>query len=447
MNDVKPIFSQDVEEALLGAVLVNADDAWRDVRHLLAEDFYLHKHRFVWEAFRRIKARGGGIDFQTMCDELSSMGYLEEVGGVRYITHLLAVEATSLHAADYAAIVKRDRSRRMLIEAASNVLKLAYAEGREIDDVMAAALREIKSVVMYGQSLNDTLRPAGEYFSQLYDILSNPDRIHQMLLATGLTPLDRLLGGGLEPKTSTVVMARPSMGKSAALAQISEIALGGKVVAVFSKEMNGIQWVRRMACRQSRVNWQTFKRGECSEQDRERVFAKVLELSDKCDGCLFVDESSVQTTEQVRAQCEKIADETGRLDLVIVDHLRLLADRNRNDNEVKRLGNISWAFKQIAKDLNTRVMFASQINRAVESRDRKVPDLLDLRDSGEIEENVDVAIALHRESYYDPDTDKGNLAEFWVRKDREGIRNESAEMAFIGEFQSFDQLAREAIAE
>ena len=163
------------------------------------------------------------------------------------------------------------------------------------------------------------------------------------------------------------------------------------------------------------------------------------------DGYLFVDECSNQTTEQLRTQCEKVADETGQLDLVIVDHLRLLSDRNRNDNEVKRLGNISWAFKQIAKELNTRVMFASQISRAVEGRDNKVPDLLDLRDSGEIEENVDVAIALHRESYYDPDTDQGNMAEFWIRKDREGVRNERAQMAFIAEFQSFERLASEAV--
>jgi replicative DNA helicase len=200
--------------------------------------------------------------------------------------------------------------------------------------------------------------------------------------------------------------------------------------------------VRRMACRQSRVNWMSYKRGDVTGEEQSRIFDKTLELSQKTDGYLFVDESAEQTTDQLRAQSEKIADEAGRLDLVIVDHLRLMADRNARDNEVKRLGNISWALKQIAKDLDTRTLFASQISRAVASRDEKVPDLLDLRDSGEIEENVDVAIALHRESYYDPDTDKGNIAEFWIRKDREGVRNDKAEMAFVAEYQSFEQLEK-----
>ncbi len=438
-------YSQEVEEALLCSLLLNPEDTWRECRQVSASDFYLHKHRWVWEACRQIIARGSVVDFQTVCDELASVNHLEEIGGKAYIVQLLGIEASSMNGPSYAAIVKRDASRRMLLEAASGIAKLAYAEDKPIEEVFSESLKAIKSVVQNGQSLNDTLRPAGEYFSQLYDLLGDPGRLGRMLLATGLGPLDKLLSGGLEPKTSTVIMARPGMGKSATLVQISDIALSGKVVAVFSKEMNGVQWVRRMACRHSRVNWNTYKRDECTDEEKSRVCSKTLELSGRVDGYLFVDECSNQTTEQLRTQCEKVADETGQLDLVIVDHLRLLSDRNRNDNEVKRLGNISWAFKQIAKELNTRVMFASQISRAVEGRDNKVPDLLDLRDSGEIEENVDVAIALHRESYYDPDTDQGNMAEFWIRKDREGVRNERAQMAFIAEFQSFERLASEAV--
>lgn len=440
------IYSLEIEEALLSCLLLNPEDTWRDTKNLTASDFYIHKHRFIWDACKRITSRGCIVDFQTLCDELEAVDQLNEIGGKPFIIGLMGAASSSMHSADYASIVKRDALRRMLLESASTIAKMAYAEGRDLNDVLSEAVRAVKSVAQNGQSLSDTLRPAGEYFTRLYDILSDPD-ISRMLLPTGLTPLDRLLGGGLEPKTSSVIMARPSMGKSAALVQMSEISLTGKVVAVFSKEMNGLQWVRRMACRNSRVNWQTFKRGECTDTEKERVFTKVLELSQQSDGYLFVDESSAQSTDQLRAQCEKVADEAGRLDLVIVDHLRLLSDRNRNDNEVKRLGNISWAFKQIAKDLDTRVMFASQISRAVESRDKKVPDLLDLRDSGEIEENVDVAIALHRESYYDPDTDEGNKAEFWIRKDREGVRNDRAQMAFIAEYQSFETLAREEVGD
>jgi replicative DNA helicase len=438
------LYSLEVEEALLCSLLLNPEDTLRETKNILASDLYLHKHRFIWDACKRIVARGNSVDFQTVCDELDALNQLEEIGGKTYIIRLMGVEASSMHGADYAAIIKRDSLRRMLLDTASGIAKLAYAEGRDIHEVLNESLKAVKSVVQNGMSMSETLRPAGEFFNQLYDMLSNPD-LSGMMLGTGLTPLDKLLGGGLEPQTSSVIMARPSMGKSAALVQISEIALTGKTVAVFSKEMNGRQWVRRMACRQSKVNWQSFKRGECTEAEKERVFSKVIELSAQSEGYLWVDESSSQTTEQLRAQCEKVQDETGRLDLVIVDHLRLLSDRNRNDNEVKRLGNISWAFKQIAKDLNTRVLFASQISRAVESRDKKVPDLLDLRDSGEIEENVDVAIALHRESYYDPDTDEGNKAEFWIRKDREGVRNDRAQMAFIAAFQSFEPLAREAV--
>jgi replicative DNA helicase len=434
------IYSLETEAALIGSIILNPDDTWRDVRSIVnPSDLYLHKHQFVWNAVVRIIERHETVDFVTLCNELESAGHLQEIGGQAFIVRLMSDVPNSLHAIDYANAIRRDALRRRLLEAASIVAKLAYAEDRPIVDVMTDALSAVKAVAMQGQSSADTLRPSTETLSQLYDMLRAPDALKRLLLPTGLSALDAVIGGGLEPKTSSVVMGRAGMGKSAMLVQISEaVATSGAVVAVFSKEMNSLQWMRRMACRLARVNWDTFKRGQCPEIDEERVYEKTIELSAKTDGRLWIDDSASQTTEQVRALCEKLIDKTGRLDLVIVDHLRLFSDKERGEPEVKRLGRISWSFKQMAKDMNTRVLFAAQINRGVEQRENKVPDLADLRDSGEIEENADMVIAVHRDDYYNPEADP--VAEFWVRKNREGARNDVGRMAWVPEYQSFEKL-------
>lgn len=281
----------------------------------------------------------------------------------------------------------------------------------------------------------DTLVSARTVANETWDELVNWEALQAALVPTGLTPLDRALGGGLERGTSTVIMARPAMGKTALLCQIADAATSlGMRVAFFSKEMTRKQILRRMALRRARVSWLDFKQGKVAPIDRERVMHWVEQFAARAT--LYFDDSTPQTSAEVMGLCDGLKRRLGGVDLVLADHLRLFNDAA--EKEVKRLGIISWNFKQIAKRLDCAAICAAQLSRAVEGQSDRRPDLKDLRDSGEIEENADGVIALYRDSYYTDSADK--TAELILRKARDGVRNDAVKMVFVGEYMSFEML-------
>ena len=283
----------------------------------------------------------------------------------------------------------------------------------------------------------DSLVTAQTVANEAWDELVNWEALQAALVPTGLTVLDKAIGGGLERGTSTVIMARPSMGKTALMCQMADLASAcGLTVAVFSKEMTRRQWLRRMAFRRARVSWLAFKQGTAPPSDRERVLQWVQQFASR--DTLYLDDAVPQTSGDAMALCDTLKRRSGKLDLVLVDHLRLFSDPG--DKEVKRLGTISWNLKQLAKRLDCAVVVAAQLNRAAENESDRRPDLKHLRDSGEIEENADTVIALYRDGYYRESDDQ--TAELILRKARDGVRNDMAKMVFIGEYMSFEPLAR-----
>ena len=225
------------------------------------------------------------------------------------------------------------------------------------------------------------------------------------------------------------------MGKSAALAQVSDyVSEHVGTVAVFSLEMSSRQWLLRIACRRARVSGLMLRQGKTSAEQERRVLDELARLESR--DTLYLDDTP-QTTDDMAAACLRLARRTG-LALVITDHLRLFGDAD--ERETRRLGTITWNHKKLAKSLDAAVIAAAQLSRAVEAQGDKRPDLKDLRDSGEIEENADTVTALYRDSYY---TEKTNdrTAEFINRKAREGERNARATFVFQPEYTGFETLA------
>ena len=433
------LYSTDFEQQLLGCLIINPD-SFSEVRSLISpEMFYLHKHRWIWDAMTTLRDGGAACDVTTLANELSRGGYLEETGGHFYLTELINSVPSSLHVSTYGQIVHRDYIRRLTLSAASAVATLAYDEDLSTEDLVRQAQSEIRSIALAGHAARETLRPAHEMVSYLYDVLDDPANMRAERLATGLVALDNALGGGLRKKTVTVLMARPGMGKSAALEQIGDyVARITGTVAVFSKEMSEEEWNLRTVFRRARVDNRAYEAGRCSGEDMARISQELEQLTNRKN--LFIDDSTPQTTEQVWALCDKLSEQSGGISLIVADHMRLFSDAA--DNETHRLGKISWSFKQIAKNLNVPVLIACQLSRVVERQADKVPDLKDLRDSGEIEENADNVIALYRDAYYTNSADN-KRAEFWIRKARGGggIRNAKATMIYLPEFTSFENLA------
>lgn len=418
------------EQALIGALLVNAE-AREGLPWLRAEHFYLHHHRYIFEAVLAVGAAGLTVDVVTLADELARAGRLGEIGGTAYLARCMGACANSYHALSYARVVEREWQRRELLAAATKLAESAYTGRHEPRAVLADIERALT-----GRG-GATALSAADVAGEVWEVVAYPERQAARLVATGLRDWDAVLGGGLERGTLAVIMARPSMGKTALLVQIADyVSEQGGVVAVFSLEMTSRQFLLRMACRRARVSVLALKQGKANDDQRSRVLQEIAALSERRN--LILDDTP-QTTDTMRATCDHLA-RAGRLDLVMSDHLRLFADRGDNDN--KRLGGISWAHKRMAKALDIPVLCAAQLNRGVEQQGGdKRPDLKDLRDSGEIEENADTVTALYRDAYYS-ENPLDNSAELINRKARDGERNARAKMVFVASYMSFEPMAK-----
>lgn len=417
--------NRDAERAVLGAVLINPT-ALPCLAGLRPEHFLDHRHRAIWQAVCDA-ASAGAVDVLTVTARMNGSGD----GG--YLVGLLAEVPTSLHAEAYAAqVIAAARARGWLSDAQG----LAHAA---IEKDEQAARRVLDTARLRFQDVpRDGLECAAQVASRLWDELADTDRLKAVIRPTGLAALDEALGGGPEPGTQTIIMARPSMGKTALMVQVSDlVSERGERVLVLTKEHLAASWQRRMAFRRARANWLAFKQGHGDPDISVRVLTELQGIGSR-SALLFDD--SAETSEQAMDACRRAADRLGGLDWVLADHLRLF--RDRDEREVRRLGRISENLREIARELGARGIVAAQLNRAVEAQSDKRPDLKDLRDSGEIEENADNVIGLYRDKYYKPASPKGNTAELWIRKARDGERDVLVEMAFLTPHMSFEPLQK-----
>ena len=433
---IAPPHNAQAEEALIGSILIDPEILTNIA--LPADGFYLIKHGYIWQAMLDLRASGMEIDLLTVQSELERRGYLSEIGGPAYLTRLITLTPSAYNAPTYAGFVNETAARRKLIRAASIIAKLAYEQETDLSAVFAGSEKALLEVV--NNSTPDIAETAYDVSSRVIDRLIDPQAFAANSRPTGLAPIDDALGGGLESKTMSVIMARPGMGKTAVLCQIADLASErGDVVVFLSKEMSAEQIISRMVARRARVNMLRLKQGRVTPDDRTRAIDIAAKLSER--KTLFIDDSASQSTLEAAAVCNRIAHKFGRVDWIIADHLRLFADKA--DNETHRLGHITWSLKQLAKQLSTRVISAAQLSRAVESQADKRPDLKDLRDSGEIEEDADNVIGLYRDKYYNPQSARGNEIEFLFAKARDGERGAKPLMAFLEQFGAFELLARE----
>ncbi len=426
--------SLEAEEAVLGSVLIDPVMLDYASAHIGAPgDFYLVKNQWLWDSMLTLYKRRDPIDFLTVCEELERRGQLAEVGGQAYVSHLINAVPTAIHAEGYAQIVADTARRRSLLQAASDIAQLAYAEERDIDEIEADALR----LLCAAQRGSGKMRSARHVAAEVFDMVSawakaplKPGQVRG--LSTGFHALDTALGG-LASDTLNILAGRPGMGKSALAFNIAgNVARQGKHVVVFSLEMSRRKVMARMACRHAQVNWLRVQQGTTPDQDLTRLMQTIGELGELP---MHISDATDLTTAQVRAEVARVNAHTP-LSLAVVDHIGLLADRD--DNEVRRLGTITWALKRIAKDFSVPVLALAQLNRGVELRSEKQPVLADLRESGKIEENADIVLMMYRAKYYDPKAN--DEVEVIARKNRDGEANATAHLCFTEEFAQFDDM-------
>lgn len=429
--------SREAEEAVIGAVMINPEAYYDVAQFLQAEDFYIHRHRWIWQAFTRLHEQRTPIDFLTVTEELDQMGQLGEIGGPAYLTALINNVPSSLHAEAYGRVVEETAVRRRMLDAANLIAKVAYKEDAGIDDVMNEAEKAIFGVSE--KRLTRDLQPIQQVLSDYYDRIDQLNRRGEDTFGvpSGFLDLDRLLGG-MQPSDFLIIAGRPGTGKTAFMLTAAKNAAQTykKHVAIFSLEMANEQLVQRLIAQETGIDTHHLRTGKLTE-DEWPLFAHAIEVLG--DTRMFLDDTPGLTPIQLRTKCRRLHMEF-RLDLVIVDYLQLMSGGMRIENRVQEVSYISRNLKMLARELNVPVLAAAQLSRAIEQRADKEPQLSDLRESGSLEQDSDVVMFIHRPDMYDRDNTRPNIAEIKVAKHRNGPTG-TIEMVFRNNLAKFENAA------
>jgi replicative DNA helicase len=409
----------EAESGVLGSIIIDPEAIVHIADFLQAEDFYRDAHRTIYEVILHLYQNHDAADLITICDELARRNKLEEVGGPGYITSLINQVPTSINAEHYAHIVERNAILRRLIQAAGDIAAMAY---EEVD--ASEALDRAEQLIF-----NITQRHARSDFSALRDLLVDyMEKLDSLQgqrgaivgVPTGFSDLDRMTGG-LQRSDLIILAARPAMGKtSLALSLAHNSALRHKrSIAIFSLEMSKDQLLQRLLSMEAGIDQQRLRTGWIEDDEWERIISSMNRLS---EANIWIDDTAGISTMEMRSKARRLQAEHG-VDMVIVDYLQLMqstAGGARNRNREQEISEISRNLKGLARELNVPVLALAQLSRAVESRQSKVPQLSDLRESGSIEQDADIVMFIYRDDVYNPDTERKNIADIIIAKHRNG---------------------------
>ncbi len=431
--------NREAEEALIGAVLINHEVYLGVSQFLSADDFFLMRHQWIWEAFNKLSETRDPFDIVTVTEMLSNQGRLEEIGGQAYLTSLINRAPNAFHAESYAHIIEQNAIRRRMLNAANEIAQLAYRQSQSIDTVIDEAEKALFNVSE--RRIKRDLKPITEvihdYYERIDELANRSEEVYGV--PTGLVDVDSLLGG-LQKSDLLIIAGRPGMGKTGFLlgALRNAAVVHKKHVAMFSMEMSNEQLLQRMIAMETGIDTQRLRSGQLNGSEWD-IFVQALDSYDH--SMIFLDDTPAITPLSLRTKCRRLHLEYG-LDLVIVDYLQLMTGDSRTDNRVQEVSNISRNLKVLARELNVPVLTAAQLSRAVEHRPDKMPQLSDLRESGSLEQDADIVMFIHRDPLNEDKT-KQNLAKLIVAKHRNGPTHSGIDLVFIDRLAKFENAARQ----
>jgi replicative DNA helicase len=422
-----PLFSDEAEMSALGSMLLSPHAAEEVISILHEEDFYRPSHRQIFHAMHLLLEGHKAIDLVTVEDELTRLDRLEDVGGQDYLIQVAEMVPSPANAVHYAKIVLDRATMRRLEMAGRDIVGVARSTDEETADervdkaeqlVFEVGRRRLGSYFMPIKEL------ANEFFKSVDKIIESGEP--NLGTSTGFLDLDKKLTG-LYGGDLTIIAARPSMGKTTLVVDIAlKVArLNVGNVAFFSLEMGANQLVRRMVSMISSVNSYAMKQVDLTRN----AYSKLADACDELYGLpIFIDDSSDISPLEMRGKCRRLKADGG-LALVVIDYLQLARGSRRTENRVQEISDIARSLKAMAKELDVPVIALSQLNRSVESRDNKRPQLSDIRESGSIEAEADIVMMIYRQQYYDDrekpsevdrNPDRVEVAEVNIAKHRNG---------------------------
>ena len=462
MSDVEkfkiPPQNIEAEQAVLGAMLLDNESIHRAIELVQPLDFYRETHRHIYEAILSLYQRNEPADLVTLTSELKNKKLLESIGGATFIATLVDAVPTAANIVPYCRIIHEKAIVRRLIEGATKIVSQGYDHHGDTDEFLDRAEQMIFDVAE---------RRAKQGFSPVKEIVKDSFKAIEQLyekrelitgLPTGFKELDRLTAG-FQRSDLIIIAGRPSMGKTAFALNIVESAaidthkicavfslemskdqvsvVSNKPVAFFSLEMSKEQLVQRMLCSRALVDASKLRGGFLAESDWPKLTRAAGLLS---EASIFIDDTPALTVLEVRAKARRLQREHG-IDMIIVDYLQLMRGVGRVESREREISEISRSLKALAKEVNVPVIALSQLNRGVESRQDKRPQLSDLRESGSIEQDADVVAFIYRDEMYNPDSPDAGKAEIIIGKQRNGPTGRVM-LAFRSHLTRFDNFER-----
>jgi len=402
---------------------------------LQPNDFYQEKNAWIYQAILDLDARRVPPDFLTVTDELERRRQLDEVGGASYVMDTLNAVPTAIHVEHYARIVERTSVLRKMIRASGQVAQLAYDDSSEIDQTVAKA-----EGIMFGALSRRTARGLSPIHQSLRNVIDRIETVNRTGVVPGIrtsfTLLDDILLG-LHKSDLIILAARPGAGKSALAMNIAyNVAEQGGAPAIFSLEMSEDDIVQRLLARVTQIDGQRLRSGDIKTDDE---WHRLMEAAGRLDSMrIQIDDTPAITLPELR-QRAMYMQATDGLDLLIVDYLQLMGSAGRAENRQQEVSAISRGLKNLARELDVPVLALSQLSRALEMRSDKRPMLSDLRESGGIEQDSDVVMFIYREDMYVENSDRPNVADVIVAKQRKGPTG-VASLYFRADHQHFSDL-------
>ncbi|WP_218918233.1 replicative DNA helicase [Desulfobulbus propionicus] len=433
---VLPPQNIEAEQAVLGTILLQDKALLKIVEVLEPEDFYRDAHKTIYAAMRTLFEKREPHDLITVTGLLGDQNKLEEVGGAAYLASLTDIIPFSGTLVHHAQIIRKKSILRKLIQTTSEVAARCYDAQDDIETLVDQAEKTIFEIAHSNkgqgfQPMGTIVPRAFERITRLFD-----KQEHITGVATGYDELDRMTAG-LQPAELIILAARPSMGKTAlAMNIVQHAALIGKVaVAVFSLEMSMESLALRMLCSVGRIDSQRIRTGKLHDNDWPKLTRATGMLA---DAPIYIDDTPGLTVLEMRAKARRLKSEHD-LGLIVVDYLQLMQGKSNSENRAQEISEISRSLKAMAKELDVPVLALSQLNRSLENRTDKRPQLADLRESGAIEQDADVIMFIYRDEVYNRAEDNPNrgLAEIIVGKQRNGPTG-MIKLTFLGEYTTFE---------
>lgn len=432
--------SDEAERSVVGSMIMDTDAIITVSELLIEDDFYYRKNSVLFESILELFNDNQPIDLIVLQNKLKEKNVPPELSSAEYITDLVAGVPTAANVRYYAKIVKEKSLLRQMIRLTEGIQKDCYADNEDVETIFAEAEKQVFHLIQ--NRSNREFEPIDQIVMRSLDRIAKAAQTQGNVtgIPTGFLDLDYRTSG-MQPSDLILIAARPSMGKTAFVLNIAEYVAFRKDISavIFSLEMSKEQLVNRLFSLESHVDAQNLRNGNLSDGDWEELIKAAGTIG---SSKLIIDDTPGISIGELRSKCRQYKLEHD-LKLVIIDYLQLMSGSGRRvDSRQQEISEISRSLKALARELGVPVIALSQLSRAVEQRPDHRPMLSDLRESGAIEQDADVVMFIYRDDYYNKDSEKKNVAEIIVAKQRNGPIG-TVELVWLPQYTKFANMKRD----